>query len=78
MTAPYTFYSDLTQEAPIPARGILSQTLSKEGDLEFVLFAFAAGEQARCRERQRTDARVQGCRSRQTAPVGQSRLAAGG
>jgi quercetin dioxygenase-like cupin family protein len=45
MTTPYTFYADLAQEAPIPARGILSQTLSKEGDLEFVVFAFAAGEQ---------------------------------
>jgi quercetin dioxygenase-like cupin family protein len=45
MTVPYTFYADLAQEAPIPARGILSQTLSNEGDLEFLLFAFAAGEQ---------------------------------
>jgi hypothetical protein len=45
MTAPYTFFADLATEAPIPARGILSQTLSNEGDIEFLLFAFAAGEQ---------------------------------
>ena len=45
VTAPYTFYADLAQEAPIPARGILSQTLSDERALEFLLFAFAAGEQ---------------------------------
>jgi quercetin dioxygenase-like cupin family protein len=45
MTTPYTFIVDLATEAPIPARGILSQTLSNEGDIEFLLFAFAAGEQ---------------------------------
>ena len=45
MAAPYTFFADLATEAPIPARGILSQTLSNEGDIEFLLFAFAAGEQ---------------------------------
>jgi quercetin dioxygenase-like cupin family protein len=45
MTTPYTLYADLAKEAPIPARGILSQTLSDEGDIEFLLFAFAAGEQ---------------------------------
>jgi len=45
MPAPYTFFADLAGEAPIPARGILSQTLSNEGDIEFLLFAFAAGEQ---------------------------------
>ncbi len=45
MTTPYTFFADLATEAPIPARGILSQTLSNEGDIEFLLFAFAAGEQ---------------------------------
>lgn len=39
-----TFFADLTAEAPIPARGILSQTLSDEGGVELVLFAFAAGE----------------------------------
>jgi len=39
-----TFYADLAAEAPIPARGILSQTLSDEGGVELVLFAFAAGE----------------------------------
>jgi quercetin dioxygenase-like cupin family protein len=45
MTTPYTLFLDLATEAPIPARGILSQTLSNEGDIEFLLFAFAAGEQ---------------------------------
>src|SRR5664280_360009 len=45
MTSPSTFFPDLAVEAPIPARGILSQTLSDEDDVEFLLFAFAAGEQ---------------------------------
>jgi hypothetical protein len=45
MSKPYTFFADLATEAPVPARGILSQTLSNEGDIEFLLFAFAAGEQ---------------------------------
>ena len=45
MTAPYTFFADLATEAPVPARGILSQTLSNEGGIEFLLFGFAAGEQ---------------------------------
>ncbi len=40
----HTFFADLAAEAPIPARGILSQTLSNEGGIELVLFAFAAGE----------------------------------
>jgi quercetin dioxygenase-like cupin family protein len=40
-----TVYPDLAAEAPIPARGILSQTLSNEGGVELVMFAFAAGEQ---------------------------------
>lgn len=39
-----TVYEDLLVEAPLPARGILSQTLSDEGGVELVLFAFAAGE----------------------------------
>ena len=39
-----TVYEDLLAEAPLPARGILSQTLSDEGGVELVLFAFAAGE----------------------------------
>jgi quercetin dioxygenase-like cupin family protein len=45
MTLPYTFFADLATEAPIPARGILSQTLSDDGGIEFLLFGFAAGEQ---------------------------------
>jgi hypothetical protein len=45
MTTPYILFADLATEAPIPARGILSQTLSNEKDVEFLVFAFAAGEQ---------------------------------
>lgn len=41
---PYVFFADLLAEAPIPDRGIHSQTLSREGGVELVLFAFAAGE----------------------------------
>lgn len=44
MNRSYTHFSDLITEAPIPARGILSQTLSNEADIELVLFAFATGE----------------------------------
>jgi quercetin dioxygenase-like cupin family protein len=44
MSTPYTFFADLGAEAPIPARGIHSQTLSDEAGIELVLFAFAAGE----------------------------------
>jgi quercetin dioxygenase-like cupin family protein len=43
-TASPTFYADLLTEAAVPARGILSQTLSKAEGVELVLFAFAAGE----------------------------------
>ncbi len=42
---PVTVFGDLAAEAPIPARGILSQTLSDEDGIELVLFAFAPGEQ---------------------------------
>lgn len=45
MPVPFAYFADLTAEAPIPARGILSQTLSNEGGVELVVFAFAAGEQ---------------------------------
>ena len=45
MAAPYTFFGDLAAEAPAPARGILSQTLSNEAEIEFSIFAFAPGEQ---------------------------------
>jgi quercetin dioxygenase-like cupin family protein len=41
----YTFYPDLAAEAMVPRRGIHSQTLSKEGGVELVLFAMAPGEQ---------------------------------
>ncbi len=44
MERPYTLYPDLASEAPIPPRGILSQTLWERDGIEFVLFAFAAGE----------------------------------
>jgi len=40
-----TFFPDLAAEAPVPARGIHSQTVSNEAGIELVLFAFAAGEQ---------------------------------
>lgn len=42
---PSVVFQDLLAEAPVPERGILSQTLSKEDGVELVLFAFAAGEQ---------------------------------
>ena len=42
---PATVFRDLVAEAPVPARGILSQTLSNESGIELVLFAFAPGEQ---------------------------------
>ena len=45
MTTTHTFFPNLTAEAPVPARGIHSQTLSDEAGVELVLFAFAAGEQ---------------------------------
>ena len=44
MGKPYTLFEDLVSEAPIPARGILSQTLSNEAGVELILFALAAGE----------------------------------
>lgn len=36
---------DLIAEAPIPDRGILSQTVSDEDGVTLVLFSFAAGEE---------------------------------
>jgi quercetin dioxygenase-like cupin family protein len=39
-----TIFEDLLREAPVPPRGILSQTLSDEGGVTLVLFAFAPGE----------------------------------
>lgn len=44
MTDDATVFPDLLAEAPIPARGIHSQTLSDEGGIELELFAFAPGE----------------------------------
>ena len=40
-----TIFRDLLAEAPVPPRGILSQTLSNEDGIELVMFAFAQGEQ---------------------------------
>jgi quercetin dioxygenase-like cupin family protein len=40
-----TFIADVLAEAPIPARGILSQTLSDEDDVRLVIFSFAPGEE---------------------------------
>ena len=42
---PPLVFQDLLAEAPIPARGIHSQTVSDEDGVELVLFAFAKGEQ---------------------------------
>ena len=44
MSTTHTYIHDLVAEAPVPARGIHSQTLSNEAGVELVLFAFAAGE----------------------------------
>ena len=44
MDKPFTLFTDLVAEAPVPARGIHSQTLSNEAGVELVLFAFAPGE----------------------------------
>ena len=44
MTTSHTFFPNLTAEAPVPARGIHSQTLSDGAGVELVMFAFAAGE----------------------------------
>ena len=44
MNTSCTFFHDLVAEAPIPARGIHSQSLSNEAGVELVMFAFAAGE----------------------------------
>jgi quercetin dioxygenase-like cupin family protein len=41
---PTVYFADLLAEATIPDRGIHSQTMSREGGVELVLFAFAAGE----------------------------------
>ena len=38
------FFENLAEEAPVPARGILSRTLSDEGGVEFIMFGLAAGE----------------------------------
>jgi quercetin dioxygenase-like cupin family protein len=43
-TSPPAVIADLIAEAPVPPRGILSQTVSKADGIELVLFAFAAGE----------------------------------
>ena len=44
MTTSHALFPDLAAEAPVPARGIHSQTLSDEDGVELVLFAFAEGE----------------------------------
>ena len=41
----HQFIADLTAEAPIPERGILSQTLSDQDGVRLVLFSFAPGEE---------------------------------
>jgi quercetin dioxygenase-like cupin family protein len=44
MTTSHTFFPNLIAEAPVPARGIHSQTLSQDAGVELAMFAFAAGE----------------------------------
>lgn len=44
MTDLPTIFDDLLAEAPIPARGIHSQTVSDQDGIELILFAFAPGE----------------------------------
>ncbi len=44
MSTTHAFFHDLVAEAPVPTRGIHSQTLSNEAGVELELFAFAAGE----------------------------------
>lgn len=39
-----TIVEDLLADAPVPRRGIHSQTVSDEASVELVLFAFAPGE----------------------------------
>ena len=41
----HVFIASLLAEAPIPTRGILSQTLSDDDDVRLVVFSFAAGEE---------------------------------
>ena len=41
----HQFIGSLSAEAPIPARGILSQTVSDEAGVRLILFSFAAGEE---------------------------------
>ena len=46
MSAPaYELFPDLIAEAPVPPRGIHSQTISEGDGVELVLFAFAEGEE---------------------------------
>jgi quercetin dioxygenase-like cupin family protein len=42
---PVVRFDRLADEAPVPARGILSQTLSDADGVTLILFAFAAGEE---------------------------------
>ncbi len=41
----YTFFPDLAAEETVPERGIHSQTLSRGGSVEVVMFGLAAGEE---------------------------------
>ncbi len=45
MSANYTYFSDLAQEAPPPQKGILSRTLFNDDRLKVVAFGFAQGEE---------------------------------
>jgi len=58
MSTTHTFFPNLAAEAPVPARGIHSQTLSDEAGVELVLFAFAATGISRETDVQECSARV--------------------
>jgi|SRR5579871_674618 len=45
MSEPYTLYTSLEAEAPIPQNGILSRTLHNDDHVKVVLFAFAEGQE---------------------------------
>jgi quercetin dioxygenase-like cupin family protein len=41
----YTFVANLQQEFELPAKGILSQVLQKDNNVNVTLFGFSAGEE---------------------------------
>lgn len=46
MTKPYTFFQDITQTIEsIPTESIVSRTISREGGMKAIVFAFAVGQE---------------------------------